>query len=238
MASSAKEFAKEVWNFYASATQIGTEEDWIAAVCELATARDAEIADLKRPVAGVGSAKEFAEKLAAVEWEDLNAGIKLIEARDADLTRLARAQAVSVLVERRQGKEFPLTPHDTAEACVTMCDIQEICRELLTPSDKDVLAKKTSYEKLKAMMESEEGWIAPDKVAEHEKELDERYKKKLADYCEMVDKEQVVKQAEHDRQVRLKEAEWWHRMAEVYPDPFLAENKRLAELRAGKEPQL
>jgi len=42
---------------------------------------------------------------------------------------------------------------------------------LLTPFDKDALAEKTSCEKLKAMMESEEGWIAPDKVAEHDAEI-------------------------------------------------------------------
>jgi hypothetical protein len=33
-------------------------------------------------------------------------------------------------------------------------------------------------------------------------------------------------------QARLKEAEWWHKIAEVNPDPILAENKRIAALRA------
>jgi hypothetical protein len=148
---------------------------------------------------------------------------ELLKARDADLTRLARAQAVSVLVERLQGKEFPLTPHDTAEACVTMCDIQEICRELLTPSDKDALAEKTSYEKLKAMMESEEGWIAPDKVAEHDRQVLTPPKELLEAYDEAVDKAESIGALKMLKNAEARLGRWLM--------------KRLAELRAGKEPQ-
>jgi hypothetical protein len=192
------------------------------------------------------SVKEFAKSLFHKNYNEYT---NLINERDIEITRLARAQAV---------KEAAATICQHCAANEELVEYQNVWKHkiggflrhcyahailaLLTQPDKDALAEKTSYEKLKAMMESEEGWIAPDKVAEHdaeilgirdrewiealgfdfqpeneipalivnesraehEKELDERYKKKLADYCEMVDKEQVVKQAEHDRQVRLK----------------------------------
>ena len=57
----------------------------------------------------------------------------------------------------------------------------------------------------------------------------------------MVDKEQVVKQAEHDRQVRLEEAEmwdYWLHSTDMNIRVLNAAAKRLVELRAGKEPQL
>jgi hypothetical protein len=42
----------------------------------------------------------------------------------------AREKALRELCYRLEQKSFPLTPHDTAEACITMCDLQEVCKEL------------------------------------------------------------------------------------------------------------
>ena len=39
-------------------------------------------------------------------------------------------EALQALCERLSAKAFPLTPHDTAEPCITLCDLQDECREL------------------------------------------------------------------------------------------------------------
>jgi hypothetical protein len=39
--------------------------------------------------------------------------------------------ALNQLGEVLASKSFPLTPHDTAEPCVTLCDVQDVCREFV-----------------------------------------------------------------------------------------------------------
>lgn len=39
-------------------------------------------------------------------------------------------EALQTLSERLAAKAFPLTPHDTAESCITLCDLQDECRTL------------------------------------------------------------------------------------------------------------
>jgi hypothetical protein len=49
--------------------------------------------------------------------------------RDAELPQDSLG-VLRELADRLSKRSFPITPHDTAEACVTMVDVQEVCQSL------------------------------------------------------------------------------------------------------------
>ncbi len=62
---------------------------------------------------------------------------------DAPSTTRLR-QALQALCARLAAKAFPLTPHDTAEACITLCDLQGECKSLLA-AQPPALAEPPPY---------------------------------------------------------------------------------------------
>ena len=79
----------------------------------------------------------------------------------ADAARYIQAANEAALRElcyRLAPCEFPMTPHDTSESCVTMVDIQDVCKSLIPqPSALDMLLAEARLEEAERWYESWDG---------------------------------------------------------------------------------